>query len=232
MSRVIIFLGGIPGAGKTTLAAAIAAATGSLHIQASQLIRNGRVIVGERPEVADATDAELNQHFLVAAFEQILATHDRPILIDGHSSCRPRKGHTRSATAYSPSSTSALRRRSRSTSTPVRPGSEPEGRCPRGRTARPRRWLRCRGASALGVPKSAHALASQSCWRAKLRSPRRWRGCRTRPCPDGSQGAGGPLCRSSRCRPRVELRSMARLWGSCGNHNVIRFVNVMRLPVH
>jgi predicted metal-dependent hydrolase len=33
--------------------------------------------------------------------------------------------------------------------------------------------------------------------------------------------------------PRVELRAMARLWGSCGNDNVIRLdVNMMRLPAH
>jgi adenylate kinase len=84
MDRSIAFLGGIPGTGKTTLSEAVARATGCVHVKASQLIREGRSVLAERPEVRDRSDADLNQRFLIAGLERLYAVDGRPILIDGH----------------------------------------------------------------------------------------------------------------------------------------------------
>ena len=80
----IVFLGGIPGAGKTTLAQKLAINGLCVHVRASQLIRDARALEVERPEVQSPSESDDNQELLVRAFEEVRAKARTPIVLDGH----------------------------------------------------------------------------------------------------------------------------------------------------
>jgi adenylate kinase len=82
----IVFLGGIPGSGKTTLARGIATRTGAVHVTAGDLIRAARrdAESSGRIRVHGAADAGDNQQLLVDGFRRLVATSDASFLLDGH----------------------------------------------------------------------------------------------------------------------------------------------------
>lgn len=84
--RPHVFMGGVPGAGKTTLAERVAASTGRfVRVGAGQLIRAAlREAAESRVRVLDAMNARNNQLLLVSAFEAYSRDAGLPILLDGH----------------------------------------------------------------------------------------------------------------------------------------------------
>jgi adenylate kinase len=92
MDRAVVFLGGAPATGKTTLAAGVSAGDTCLHLKASQIIREAKGLDAERPFVSDAEDARSNQELLLAGFRRFASLDRRAILIDGHFVVPPSAG--------------------------------------------------------------------------------------------------------------------------------------------
>lgn len=88
ISRQVIFVGGVPGSGKTLLCDRLRSLVPGLrHVGAGQLIRqalDGGADGYIRPPVADHRMADRFQELLVDAFSQIRAGHVGPLALDGH----------------------------------------------------------------------------------------------------------------------------------------------------
>ncbi|MCB9672832.1 MAG: AAA family ATPase [Alphaproteobacteria bacterium] len=83
----VVFLGGPPGSGKTTLAEEAACQVAGLRVvTAGRLIKAGlsREAGYTRPPVADHDRAAFFQELLVLEFDVLRSTHTGPWLIDGH----------------------------------------------------------------------------------------------------------------------------------------------------
>jgi adenylate kinase len=112
--HVIVFLGGIPGAGKTTLGRQLQTTVPALlHLGASELLRAGLERAGAerglvalparesrdtspglvRPIAGDRAQAERFQEIIVEEFHRRRAAHEGPILLDGHFVVPTRGGH-------------------------------------------------------------------------------------------------------------------------------------------
>jgi adenylate kinase len=87
VNPLVAFLGGPPGAGKSTLAAAVVQARPCVRVvTAGNLIHAGLGRSGcyVRPPVADHARAAFFQNVLVSEFERVRETHPGDWLIDGH----------------------------------------------------------------------------------------------------------------------------------------------------
>lgn len=88
VKRPVLFLGGVPGSGKSHLGEQLRAVVPNLrHEGAGQLIRRGLGGTDteyRRPPVHDAAAADYFQDVLVEAFGRVRSEHGGPIALDGH----------------------------------------------------------------------------------------------------------------------------------------------------
>lgn len=88
MSQAIAFIGGIHGAGKTTLSRRLALALSASHVTAGTLIReaassDSMLVVASNKTVADVN---ANQEFLLQGLQRYQCSFHGPIVLDGHFS--------------------------------------------------------------------------------------------------------------------------------------------------
>lgn len=81
MTRLVCFVGGIHGVGKTAFCSEAANALGVVHITASQLISQHSSKLADKTKLVDSVTN--NQELLIQAFEQYDGGH-HGILMDGH----------------------------------------------------------------------------------------------------------------------------------------------------
>jgi len=82
----LLFLGGIPGAGKTTVARELEQRWSVIHVVASSLLeqRTGSEIY-ERRTITDTVESETNQELIVSAYRRFVMNLECDwILLDGH----------------------------------------------------------------------------------------------------------------------------------------------------
>jgi adenylate kinase len=82
----VIFLTGIPGVGKTTLAERVASKVPFEYLSAGSLIASALVGVDQEPSRDELRDARVldNQKLLLEGFRQARKTAAGPIVLDGH----------------------------------------------------------------------------------------------------------------------------------------------------